>query len=289
MSDPAREFYDSVFARTHAETGFAYSEDPDRHYVVPILRGFLDEHELADARCLEVGTGYGQCQSLVDDYTGIDIAYTSGRRIDHGFVNASATGLPFKDATFDCVWTNHVMEHVDRPDLMLEEIWRVLKPGGLVFLTATWQCGPWLAEGYPVRPYSDFGLKGKFTKLTWAIRDSVAFRSTHVFPRRITTLIRRRLRDEPVALHYRSLKPSYERNWMPDATAESSVEPYSVYSWFVSRGAECLNYPTEWRAFFIRTGHVTFRRPAEARDRHVSTTSSASNSREVTHSALGAA
>jgi 2-polyprenyl-3-methyl-5-hydroxy-6-metoxy-1,4-benzoquinol methylase len=39
--------------------------------------------------------------------------------------------LPFADTVFDVVTANMVMEHVEHPPIMLAEIWRVLKPGGI--------------------------------------------------------------------------------------------------------------------------------------------------------------
>jgi 2-polyprenyl-3-methyl-5-hydroxy-6-metoxy-1,4-benzoquinol methylase len=42
---------------------------------------------------------------------------------------------PFQPATFDAVVCSDVIEHVNRPDAMLREMWRVLKPGGVLAIT----------------------------------------------------------------------------------------------------------------------------------------------------------
>jgi SAM-dependent methyltransferase len=39
--------------------------------------------------------------------------------------------LPFRDASFDLVTANMVMEHVDDPAVVLTEVWRVLRPKGV--------------------------------------------------------------------------------------------------------------------------------------------------------------
>ncbi len=38
--------------------------------------------------------------------------------------------IPFDDKTFDVVFCNHVMEHVDDDIKAMKELYRVLKPGG---------------------------------------------------------------------------------------------------------------------------------------------------------------
>lgn len=42
--------------------------------------------------------------------------------------------LPYPDNTFDVVHTSHVFEHLEDPLLAAQEAWRVLKPGGLLFI-----------------------------------------------------------------------------------------------------------------------------------------------------------
>lgn len=43
--------------------------------------------------------------------------------------------FPFRDSTFDIVFAGEVIEHTIRDDKFLEEVYRVLKPGGLLVLT----------------------------------------------------------------------------------------------------------------------------------------------------------
>lgn len=44
-------------------------------------------------------------------------------------------GLPFPDGSFDLIWSTDVLEHLYRPEQIIQEIKRVLKPGGLLTLT----------------------------------------------------------------------------------------------------------------------------------------------------------
>jgi ubiquinone/menaquinone biosynthesis C-methylase UbiE len=46
------------------------------------------------------------------------------------FREGNATGLPFADAAFDAAVTRLSVHHFDRPDRVMSEIFRVLRPGG---------------------------------------------------------------------------------------------------------------------------------------------------------------
>jgi ubiquinone/menaquinone biosynthesis C-methylase UbiE len=63
--------------------------------------------------------------------------------------------LPFADASFDAVFSNAVLEHVERPWIVAEEIWRVLRPGGRVFVNV-----PFLNVIHDVEDYFRFTDKG---------------------------------------------------------------------------------------------------------------------------------
>jgi ubiquinone/menaquinone biosynthesis C-methylase UbiE len=54
----------------------------------------------------------------------------------------SPEGLPFDDASFDSVLLGEVIEHLNRPERMLAETRRVLKPGGTVVITTPFGLHP---------------------------------------------------------------------------------------------------------------------------------------------------
>ncbi len=63
--------------------------------------------------------------------------------------------LPFADAAFDVTYSSNVLEHVPAPWRMAEEMLRVTRPGGLVFLSYTTWYGPW--GGHETAPWHYLG------------------------------------------------------------------------------------------------------------------------------------
>jgi len=94
---------------------------------------------------LDLGCGIGGASRFIADtfdcdVTGIDIAesYVETAKLisdkvgtrNVTFEQANATDLPFEDNSFDVVWTQHVQMNIEDKDALLNEIFRVLKPGG---------------------------------------------------------------------------------------------------------------------------------------------------------------
>ena len=99
---------------------------------------------IAGARVLEIGTGSGVISAELAKSAGPGGAVlsvdTMDTRLDpegYEFRLTSGARLPYDDASFDVVVSNHVVEHIGaRPDqqMHLAEIARVLRPGGLGYL-----------------------------------------------------------------------------------------------------------------------------------------------------------
>ncbi|NOZ70018.1 MAG: class I SAM-dependent methyltransferase [Deferribacteres bacterium] len=83
-------------------------------------------------RVLDVGCGLKPFRKFVcyHDYTGLD----KDIRVRPD-VNASALNMPFPDNLFDSVICSEVLEHLKEPAVALEEIRRVLRPGGIAYIT----------------------------------------------------------------------------------------------------------------------------------------------------------
>jgi len=138
----------------------AAGKDPDHlksEDLIPIdefhIRGRKATLELARQisfkecpRVLDVGSGLGgPSRFLALEFgctvTGIDlsaeycqVAGMLARRLGLesrvSYIHGNALDLPFEDAAFDLLWTQHTTMNVADKDKLYSEMWRVLKPGG---------------------------------------------------------------------------------------------------------------------------------------------------------------
>ncbi len=72
-----------------------------------------------------------------------------------GTVLGSGMQLPFRDDAVDVCYSSNVLEHVDDPWRMAEEMVRITKPGGVVFISYTLWYGPW--GGHETSPWHFLG------------------------------------------------------------------------------------------------------------------------------------
>ena len=216
------------------------------------LRQFVHEHDLEDKKVLDIGAGRGYLQDVVSDYTGLDISPTAKRFFRKPFVLGSATALPFPDNHFDAVWSIFVLEHIPAPEQALREMRRVVKDGGYIYLFPAWSCNSWAADGYQVRPYSDFNLAGKLVKASIPLRDASLYRAVYTTPIRIMRFGVFSLTGSPTRFHYNRLVPNYDKYWQGDSDAVSSMDRYEGLLWFASRGDECLNCRSPLRSISER-------------------------------------
>lgn len=104
---------------------------------------------LSGGRVLDVATGKGQfVATLVDELAsygeivGVDIDASGEAAFEEAFgtlpsvsfMEADATALPFASHSFDTVAISGSLHHMSKPERVLREMQRVLKPGGAFIL-----------------------------------------------------------------------------------------------------------------------------------------------------------
>jgi len=95
-------------------------------------------------RVLDVGCGTGHMLGKVVQHGyGIDISHLNcrrtGRTTDATPIQADAQFIPFKDNSFGVAFCTDLFEHVPNPRRLVEEVHRVLCPGGLLFFSCPFE------------------------------------------------------------------------------------------------------------------------------------------------------
>ena len=140
---------------------------------------------------LEPGCGRGE---FIDNFkklglnvVGVDIspeAANYDNDLDVKLCDVEREELPFKDNTFDVIFSKSFIEHLHYPDRYLEEAYRVLKPGGmLVTLVPDWE------SNYKTY-FDDFTHRSPFTSI--ALEDAYkmyGFSEVNVFKFRQLPLV----------------------------------------------------------------------------------------------------
>ena len=139
--------------------------DPARFYsalALDSVQQVSQYHDLTGQLLLDVGGGPGYFRDAFTEagatYLALDsdVGELAGAGdISAGTVIGSGMDLPFRTASVDVCYSSNVLEHVPDPWRMAEEMVRVTRPGGLVFISYTTWFGPW--GGHETSPWHFLG------------------------------------------------------------------------------------------------------------------------------------
>ncbi len=128
-----------------------------RNWDDQLFRERILAHLRLDSAVLDLGAGAGiveqmNFRGLAASVCGVDLdpRVVDNPMLDEGRV-ANAGGIPYEAARFDVVFSDNVLEHLDKPLVVFREVARVLKPGG-AFLFKTpnkWHYMPTIARLTP--------------------------------------------------------------------------------------------------------------------------------------------
>jgi ubiquinone/menaquinone biosynthesis C-methylase UbiE len=189
VSDPIRKRFGDTAALV------AERQDQRAAETQALLRSLLTLR--GDERALDVGTGAGALAlaiaPLVREVVGVDIVpelLAEARKrapANVEFVEADATALPYERGSFDLVSTARTLHHVPRPELVLAELNRVLRPGGTMLVVDQLAPGDPLAaielnrferarDPSTSRVLADVDLRGLFDSNGLVLRQAKVFR-----------------------------------------------------------------------------------------------------------------
>ena len=195
-----------------AVVGHAFSSRQKR---LPILAEYLEP----DGLVIEIGCSTGVYSDLAKECLGLDISLEALRSLkDRGrwAVCCDVAKMPIKDGVATSVLSFDTLEHVYEPQEVLEEVARVLKPGGRVILRDVWL----KAEKHTARlPYK---LRKKLGKWSACVP-------------RLWRVLRG---DYRVA--WSRITPDYSQV-AHDHDAVSRIDAHSVYRFFRRQSFESLN------------------------------------------------
>jgi ubiquinone/menaquinone biosynthesis C-methylase UbiE len=146
-----RAFWDTTpcgtrdLALTPGQKGFFEALEQHRYRMEPFIQTYARFPDWKQRRVLEVGCGVGtdllQFARAGASVHGVDLSSRSvglaRQRLElYGYEGevreADAEALPFRDETFDLVYSWGVIHHTPDPPQAVREIYRVLKPGGQI-------------------------------------------------------------------------------------------------------------------------------------------------------------
>jgi SAM-dependent methyltransferase len=112
--------------------------------IIDALERFLAENFASGGgKVLDLGAGTAPFAPLYDVYfeesVTVDVDH-SPHELDVDLL-ADAAALPFADGEFDAVLATEVLEHCPDPQAVLNEIRRILRPGGAVLITTPFMKG----------------------------------------------------------------------------------------------------------------------------------------------------
>jgi SAM-dependent methyltransferase len=144
----------SELAQRHWNETPLYLEESQRYMSYPWLYEAAEFRNHAGERVLEIGCGTGSDLLQFAKHgavaTGIDITPEHLRLARERAGNLAqvlpgdGANIPFPDGSFDYVYSHGVLHHLDQPRRMVDEIFRVLRPGGRfnVHVYAQWSYWP---------------------------------------------------------------------------------------------------------------------------------------------------
>jgi ubiquinone/menaquinone biosynthesis C-methylase UbiE len=230
-----------LFNQNKEEMNAKFAPHERMEQLVRFMETNLSEEDIT----LEIGGGVYQHRAAdaykrLPNYFPLDISVSSISRYCDKYkkagVVADATHLPLKDESVNCIFTHTFLEHPIEPEYVLEEIIRVLKPGGIVVHNDAWFCRWWQRYGIiGLKTFSSMTLQEKLISILYRITDIKLFRAAIIMLQRVFRILILGSKG-PQRLRFTRLRPNYTLHLGADEDAASSLDPMEVVRFYESRG-----------------------------------------------------
>lgn len=256
-----REFYEGVHQKKITST-VSVPPPEQRHWAknLHLLKAYLGRAK----RPAELGAGVCRLAELHPHYIGLDISRSAlkqgGRCLK---IQCDLQALPLRSRSIDMFFSIATLEHIPNPVKVLEELERVLEPGGVLWFDDAWFCRSWTASGITVKSLRECKGFEKIVKLSIPIRDSRFFRALYTVPKRFLRELYFFFVRKPSKLKWKKLTPNFEEYRVADADALASLDPHEIQLWFKTRGYELVNQSDFFSRLFCR-GLIIIRKPVDS-------------------------
>ena len=148
-------FYKLAKKRKNSEKDYIAFQEFQAKKVIGQIKKYINP---AGKLILDIGCGRGGYTKKFQDYGGrvisLDREMPPVMAAFKAFVQGDATKLPFKDNTFDLVFSSSLIEHLPKPQLLLNEVKRVMKKDAIFYLSFPPFYSP--VGGHQFKPFNVF-------------------------------------------------------------------------------------------------------------------------------------
>lgn len=155
----------SLEKKEYIQVSYDEKKLPRTSYPLALANHLVSKFLKKPGTILDVGCGRGEYleafQALGFKIAGVDLSpsvETLQSNFDVKKCDFENEKLPYKDGSFDFIFSKSVIEHLHYPEMMLDECYRVLRPGGIaIIMCPSWihtYWGPFYIDHTHVTPFT---------------------------------------------------------------------------------------------------------------------------------------
>jgi ubiquinone/menaquinone biosynthesis C-methylase UbiE len=275
MKYNSKQFYNTVYQDSHSskygDENLLLERNIKLYNTTSEWLGKIGFADKPNIKILEVGCGVAYMSNIHPGWHGVEYSRSVVERVKKikgasiKIIEADAQDLPYENESFDAIFTWSTLEHVQNPNLALQEIDRLLKPGGFALIAPAWNCRSWTVSKITMRSYKELTFLESIDKFTIPFREWIIYRALLTIPKRIASEIKYFLLKKPINLLFKPLTPRWDLiqkfGHISDDDALADIDPHNAILFFKSRGYYIMSHPTFMSRLLIRHGAIHVSKP----------------------------